>query len=52
MSDGVIFAIGSVIFIFLSWATTVFLMKQFSLQYRTEEPDVGLEVGLRGIESG
>ncbi len=37
MNDGAIFAIGAVLFIFLSWATTAFLMKQFSLAYQADQ---------------
>lgn len=49
MSDVWIFTIGAVIFIFLTWATIVFLSLQFSEIYRTDQasaegaPDIVME---------
>ncbi len=39
MNDGIIFAIGSALFIMLSWATMSFLLLQFSAIYRSEQGD-------------
>lgn len=49
MSDVWIFSIGAVIFIFLTWATIVFLSLRFSEIYRTDQaaaagaPDIVME---------
>ena len=49
MSDAWIFSIGAVIFIFLTWATIVFLSLRFSELYRTDQasskfaPDIVME---------
>ncbi|MBT8199999.1 MAG: hypothetical protein KJO36_05725 [Acidimicrobiia bacterium] len=39
MNDAAIFAIGSALFIMLSWATMSFLLLQFSALYRNEQVD-------------
>lgn len=49
MSDAWIFSIGAVIFIFLTWATIVFLSLRFSELYRIDQasaagaPDIIME---------
>jgi hypothetical protein len=49
MSDVWIFSIGAVIFIFLTWATIVFLSLRFSQLYRADQasgagaPDIVME---------
>lgn len=49
MSDAWIFSIGAVIFIFLTWATIVFLSLRFSELYRADQassklaPDIVME---------
>jgi len=49
MNDAWIFSIGAVIFIFLTWATIVFLSLRFSELYRTDQassklaPDIVME---------
>jgi hypothetical protein len=49
MSDAWIFSIGAVIFIFLTWATIVFLSLRFSELYRIDQassegaPDIVME---------
>lgn len=49
MSDALIFSIGAVIFMFLTWATIVFLSLRFSALYRVDQasspgaPDIVME---------
>ena len=49
MSDVAIFSIGSVIFMFLTWATLVFMYRRFNLIYREDQSSApGAEI----VETG